>query len=418
MRIVFWMSASLLAWSYVAFPLVVLVRGRLRPRPYRTADVTPSVSIIIAAHDEAAVIAAKLNNLLAVDYPAERLEIVVASDASTDGTDGIVSGFANRGVRLLTLPRGGKAAALEAAVAVATGSVLVFTDANSMFDRAAVRALVRPFADRAVGGVAGNQVYLSDDDSSSSTGERGHWGLDRVLKRAESAAGNVIAATGAIYAIRRELFRPIPSGVNDDFYESLSVIAAGARLVFAEDAVAYEPTSSSRSAEYRRKVRVLMRGLRCAVSVPALFDPRRVGFYALQLGSHKVLMRTMAVPLVAMAASAPMLWRRGPIYRLATAGQAVAYALAAMGLVGGRHRLFRARPFALAAHFCLVQAASLEASIRVLRGDRVDRWTPERAGAEPPAPDAAVDAEPVSTNAAAVDRDAAVAEIAAVAART
>ena len=400
MRIVFWLSATLLAWSYVAFPIVVLVRGRLRPRPYRMADLTPRVSIIIAAHDEAGVIAAKLDNLLAVDYPAAHLKIVVASDASTDGTDGIVADYADRGVRLLALPRGGKAAALEAAVAVTTGSILVFTDANSIFDRAAVRALVRPFADPAVGGVAGNQVYLSGDDSPASTGERGHWGLDRMLKRAESAAGNVIAATGAIYAIRRELFRPIPSGVNDDFYESLSVIAAGSRLVFAEDAVAFEPTASSRSAEYRRKVRVLMRGLRCAISVPALFDPRRVGFYALQLVSHKLLMRTMAVPLIALAASAPILWRRGPIYGLATVGQAVAYALAAIGLVGGRHRLFRARPFALAAHFCLVQAASLEASIRVLRGDRVDRWTPERAATGRPTTDDAGEAKPVSRNAA------------------
>jgi cellulose synthase/poly-beta-1,6-N-acetylglucosamine synthase-like glycosyltransferase len=387
-RLLFWLSTSLLAYSYAVFPLLVLVRGRLRPRPFRPAEVTPSVTIVIAAHDEGGVIGAKLRNLLAVDYPSDCLEIIVASDASTDRTDEIVAGFAADGVRLLPLPRGGKAAALEAAVSIASGDVLVFTDANSMFDPGALRALVRPLADRSVGGVAGNQVYVSGDDPSASTGERGHWDLDRRLKRAESAAGNVIAATGAIYAIRRELFRPVPPGVNDDFYESLSVIASGARLVFAEDAVAYEPTASSREAEYRRKVRVLMRGLRCALSVPSLFDPRRHGFYALQLVSHKVFMRTMAIPLVALAASAPALWRRGPVYRLATLGQAVAYATAVIGTVGARYRVLRARPFALAAHFCLVQAASLEATIRVLRGARVDRWTPERVVRVETAPDA------------------------------
>jgi cellulose synthase/poly-beta-1,6-N-acetylglucosamine synthase-like glycosyltransferase len=377
-RLVFWLSTSLLAYSYAVFPLLVLVRGRLRPRPFRRADVTPPVTIVIAAHDEAGVIGAKLRNLLAVDYPSDCREIVVASDASTDGTDEVVAGFAADGVRLLSLPRGGKAAALEAAVAIATGDVLVFTDANSMFDPGALRALVRPLADPSIGGVAGNQVYMTGHDASASTGERGHWDLDRRLKRAESAAGNVIAATGAIYAIRRELFRPVPPGVNDDFYESLSVIASGARLVFAEDAVAFEPTAASRQAEYRRKVRVLMRGLRCALSVPSLFDPRRHGFYAIQLASHKLFMRTMAIPLVALAASAPALWRRGPVYRLATVCQGVAYASAVIGTVGTRHRILRTRPFALAAHFCLVQAASLEATIRILGGARVDRWTPER----------------------------------------
>lgn len=385
MRLIFWLSAGLLAWAYALFPALVLARGRLRPRPFAVSDDTPCVTIIVAAHNEAAVIGAKLRNLLDLDYPPDRRELVVASDGSTDGTDGIAAGFGAEGVRVLSLPRGGKAAALEAAVARSAGEILVFTDANSMFAPGALRALVRPFADPAVGGVAGNQVYSAGTDDATSTGERGHWDLDRRLKAAESAAGNVIAATGAIYAIRRALFRPIPEGVNDDFYESLSVIASGARLVFAPDAVATEPTSASREAEYRRKVRVLMRGLRCAISTPVLFDPRRHGFYSLQLLSHKVLMRTMALPLVALAVSAPALWRRGLIYRVATLGQAVSYALAAIGALAAEHPIARRKPFAIPAYFCLVQAASLEATVRVLRGRRVDRWTPERTEAKAPA---------------------------------
>lgn len=384
MRLIFWLSAGLLAWSYALFPALVLARGRLRPRPYAESDDTPCVTIVVAAHNEAAVIGAKLRNLLDLDYPPDRRELVVASDGSTDGTDGIAAGFGAEGVRVLSLPRGGKAAALEAAVARSSGEILVFTDANSMFASDALRALVRPFADPSVGGVAGNQIYTAGAEDATSTGERGHWDLDRRLKAAESAAGNVIAATGAIYAIRRALFRPIPAGVNDDFYESLSVIASGSRLVFAPDAVATEPTSASREAEYRRKVRVLMRGLRCALSTPVLFDPRRHGFYSLQLLSHKVLMRTMALPLVALAVSAPALWRRGLVYRVATLGQAVSYTLAAIGTLAADHPIARRKPFAIPAYFCLVQAASLEAMVRVVRGRRVDRWTPERTGAEEP----------------------------------
>jgi cellulose synthase/poly-beta-1,6-N-acetylglucosamine synthase-like glycosyltransferase len=378
MRVAFWLSAALLGWSYALFPALVLVRGRLRPRPYAQGDDSPCVTIVIAAHNEAGVIGAKVRNLLDLDYPSDRREIVIASDGSTDGTQAIVARFAAEGVRLLSLPRGGKAAALEAAVAGSAGEILVFTDANSVFAPGALRALVRPFADPSIGGVAGNQVYSDGPDDPTSTGERGYWDLDRRMKSAESAAGNVIAATGAIYAIRREHFRPIPDGVNDDFYESLSVIASGARLVFAPDAVAWEPTMASREAEYRRKVRVLMRGLRCAVSTPALFDPRRHGFYSLQLLSHKVLMRTMAAPLVVLAVSAPALWRRGLVYRIATVGQAVSYGLAAIGTLAADRPFARRKPFAIPAYFCLVQAASLEATVRVLRGARVDRWTPER----------------------------------------
>ncbi|MGH3060093.1 MAG: glycosyltransferase, partial [Gaiellaceae bacterium] len=241
-RTLFWLGAGALAFTYVLFPLLVLLRAALRPRPHRLDDSTPQVTMVIAAHNEAATIGAKLENLLSLDYPPERLEVVIASDGSDDDTDDIVRAYAGRGVRLLTPGRVGKADALNAAVAASGGEILVFSDANSMYAPDALRALVRPFADPAVGGVAGDQRYLSSDGADAiASGEQHYWNLDRMLKQAESRAGNAISATGAIYAVRRSLFRPVAPAVTDDFYISTGVIAAGYRLVFAPDAVAYEP---------------------------------------------------------------------------------------------------------------------------------------------------------------------------------
>ena len=280
-RSVFWGAGATIVATYAVFPVGLLVRGALMRRPVRSAAIEPSVSIIIAARNEAADIGRRLENLAALDYPRDRLEVVIASDGSEDATAAIVARWAERGVRLLDLPRVGKADALNAAVAASTGEILVFSDANSMFAPDAVRALVRRFADPEVGGVAGDQRYeAAATGDALAEGERGYWDLDRLLKIAESRAGNVVSATGAIYAIRRSLFRPVATGVTDDFYTSVQVVAQGRRLVFARDAVAFEPPAKSGGDEFGRKVRIMTRGLRGTILMRELLDPRRHGFYA------------------------------------------------------------------------------------------------------------------------------------------
>lgn len=378
-RILFWLGAGTLAYTYVLFPLLVLVRAALRPRPHESADITPTVTMVIAAHNEAASIGDKLENLLSLDYPPERLEVVIASDGSDDGTDAIVRAYTGRGVRLLAPGRVGKAAALNEAVAAARGEILVFSDANSIYTRDALRALVRPFADPAVGGVAGNQLYLSDDGAAViARGELHYWNLDRALKEAESRAGNTISATGAIYAVRRSLFRPVPPAVTDDFFISTGVIAAGNRLVFAPDAIAYEPVAETGGREWQRKVRVMTRGLRGVLQRRGLLDPREHGFYALQLLTHKLLRRTMVFPLALTAVTAPLLWQRGRLYRAATVLQSCLYGLGAAGLLLERSSVGKRKVLALPAYFCFVNLASLQAIWNVARGRRIERWTPRR----------------------------------------
>jgi len=214
--VLWWSAAALVLYTYLLFPALVFLRGLLGRRPYKPGEITPRLSLIIAAHNEANTIGAKLDNILSLDYPHERLEVVVASDGSTDNTEAIVSRYARQGIKSLSLPRQGKAPALNAAVAASTGEILVFSDANSMYAPDALRALTRPFADPEVGGVAGDQRYLSGRRADlGSEGERRYWDFDRKLKQFQSRAGSAISATGAIYAIRRSLFRPVPAGVTD-----------------------------------------------------------------------------------------------------------------------------------------------------------------------------------------------------------
>jgi glycosyltransferase involved in cell wall biosynthesis len=386
--LLFWLAVGLVGYTYVGFPLIVLLRSRFRPRPHTTADITPTVSVIIAAHDEAASIGPRVDNLLALDYPADRLEVVIASDGSTDATVDEVRRRADPRVRVLDLPRTGKATALNTAVAASTGEILVFSDANTAYAPDAVRQLVRSFADPEVGGVAGNQVYLPASATNGPTdpaaatavgaGERSYWDFDRLVKDAESLGGSVISATGAIYAMRRELFVEVPDGVTDDFVTSTRVIAADRRLVFEPAAVALEPVAGSSGREYRRKVRIMTRGLRGVAVARGLLDPRRSGFYALQLLTHKVLRRLMAIPLLVIAATSVALWDDGPIYKVAVIGQAGVYGLGAIGLAL-RDRPAGRRPwFAIPAFFVLVNVASLHALLNLLSGRRIDRWQPAR----------------------------------------
>ena len=305
--------------------------------------------------------------------------MVVAADGCDDGTDAAARARGDGRVRVLSLPRVGKASALNAAVGVATGEILVFSDANSLYAGDALRALVAPFADPDIGAVAGDQRYLADHaEAAVATGERLYWDLDRAIKRAESRGGNAISATGAIYAVRRALFSRVPPGVTDDFATSTAVIAQGKRLVFAPEAIAFEPVARSGRDEFARKVRVMTRGLNAVVARHELLDPRRYGFYALQLLSHKVLRRLMALPLAALALTAAVEARRSRAFRALAAAQGALYGLGTAGLFLRRSGGWRSRVLALPAYFCLVNGASLAALWNVLRRREIDRWEPRR----------------------------------------
>ena len=379
MEILFWGAAGLIAFTFVIFPVLLLLRGRAMRRPWKSGESAPRVSLIIAAHNEAHCIGKRLENILALDYPRDRLEVLLASDGSSDGTCEVAARYAGDGVTVLPLPRRGKAGALNAAVARSTGEILVFSDANSLFVPEALRLLVRPFADPEVGGVAGNQRYLSGGaQGEGGEGERRYWDFDRALKQAEGAAGSTISATGAIYAIRRSLFKDVPDGVTDDFVISTRVVAQGKRLVFEPGAVAFEPVAGSSDLEFGRKVRIVTRGLRGVLVMRELLNPLRFGFYSVQFLWHKVLRRLMVFPLLVMLLLNPLLLGSGDLYRWSMAAQAGFYGSALAYLLFRNTSLGRLKLLSIPFFFCLVNAAALLATWNLVRGYRIDRWEPKR----------------------------------------
>ena len=379
--IIFWTAVVLIVYTYIGFPLGVVLRGLFWAHPYRKDELTtePSVSIVISAYNEAKSIAAKLDNILSLEYPRDCLKVIIASDGSTDGTDSIVQNYEEHGVKLLSLSRVGKAAALNAAVKAASGEILVFSDANSMYKKDAIQQLVRPFGDPKVGGVAGNQVYRTESSGgSSSDGERAYWNFDRMLKQFQGKSGNTLAATGAIYAIRRSLFESIPDGVSDDLFTSTGIIVRGYRLVFAPNAIAYEPVAATSQVEFGRKVRVIMRSWKAFMFRSELFNPWQYGYYALQLFSHKIMRYLVVFPLLILFLVSVFLWNAGFIYQLATIAQIVFYACAALGLIFKGTSLSRKKIFTIPFYFSMVNAASLVAIIKVLRGQQIKHWEPQR----------------------------------------
>ena len=372
-------SLFAIAAPFVLYPFALFLRALVAADPVADDDHTPDVDLIICAHNEAASIRAKLENALALDYPESCLTIWVASDGSTDETVQIAREFESRGVRVLDLPRRGKAHALDMATEASRAEILAFSDANSQWERSALRALMRPLADPRVGGVAGDQRYgkLADrDQHDASVGERSYWSFDRRLKHWQSRSGNAISATGAIYAVRRSLFQPPPPDATDDFMISTGVIAQGKRLVFNENAVAVEPPAEGSTGEFNRKVRIITRGLRAVSYRRALLNPARTGAYAFELLIHKLWRRLTWIPLMVLLFASPLFWAAGGT--LAVLGMLVVGGFTA-GIVGLLcPGLQRFKLISMPAYGVMVNAACAKATINALRGHRVSHWDPER----------------------------------------
>lgn len=376
----FWGALGVIVYSYVGFPLLLLLRGLLGRRAVQHGTHTPSVSVIIAAYNEAAIIVEKVENTLALDYPRDKLEIIVASDGSNDATNSLVARFA-ASVRLLELPRQGKNRTLNAAVEQARGDILVFSDADSLLAPDALRHLIAPFEDAEVGGVGGEHRYATQMFSGSS--ERTFWKIKRGLRELQSQAGSMTTAEGQLYAIRRELFQPVPVNVTDDFFISIQVPAAHRRLVFVPEAAAYEKVGTAPQAAFARKVRITTRWFSTVWAMRRLLNPFQYGFYAMQLISLKVLRRLTIVPVTLLAITAPLLWRHGWLYKLATLGQVAFHGAAAAGYLLRGKRVARIKPVKAALGFDMSNVAALIALSNVIRGKQQSNWVPQRATVAP-----------------------------------
>ena len=380
MTTVFWASVGLVAYVYVGYPLLLFLVSRIWSRPVRKAPVTPRVTMIIAAYNEEEAIAAKLENALALDYPPDRLEIIVASDGSTDSTNRIVAErYAGR-ARLLALPRGGKTAAQNQAAAVATGEILVFSDATTMYDRGALAAMVASYADPGVGSVGGDVRYVTEGQAAASKGRQLYWNYEAAIRRWESRIFTVIGATGCIYSIRRSLYTPLDPAAISDYVQPAKALLRGFRSVVEDDATCWEVAESKELGdELRRRARVVLRGLRGLGYMPQVLDPIRHPFLCFQVVSHRLL--RYAVPLLmilAFASNAALL--AAPAYRVTFALQAAFYGAALIALVLDR---FHVRPPGLfiPLYFCLINLAPLVAVWSLLRGEKKVVWETGSPGA-------------------------------------
>jgi cellulose synthase/poly-beta-1,6-N-acetylglucosamine synthase-like glycosyltransferase len=378
--VIFYLSIAVIIYTYIGFSLLLFLRGTLFPKPHKQdASYRPTISMIVAAYNEEDSIVAKIENIKAMDYPKDKVEFLIASDGSSDATNALVEANKNEQIRLLALERLGKAKALNAAIAVATGEVLVFSDANSMYSADALVHLAKHFADAQIGGVAGNQVYLKNKSSAENAGETSYWSIDRQLKIWESRGGNTISATGAIYAIRRSLFHEVMEGVTDDFYVSSNVISQGSRLVFEPEAIAYETVAKNQSKEFGRKVRIMTRGLNAVVQMRHLLNPFRYGFYSLQLFTHKVLRRLLFIPFILVFLCNIILATQGWFYQLLLIPQVLLYGMAFIGWLLLQQGRKLPRLIALPTYAVMVYVAAAQATWNVIIGKQIVRWSTERA---------------------------------------
>jgi cellulose synthase/poly-beta-1,6-N-acetylglucosamine synthase-like glycosyltransferase len=364
----------------VGYPMLLALSGVLLRRRRQLDDAEPSVSLIIAAHNEEACLPRKLENALALDYPRGKLEIIVASDGSTDRTAQIAASFSDRGVVLRQFPRIGKTGIQNHAVRTATGDILVFSDANALYRPDAIRKLVRNFADPAVACVVGQLEYASAGESAADC-ERSYWQYEKFMKQRESELSSLIGANGSIYAIRRGDYIEIENDLISDLVEPLALVKRGRRVVYEPEAISVEEASKGNSVEFRRKVRILTRSIKGLVHMRALLNPFRYGIFSMQLLMHKVLRYLVPYFLISAFVSLGVLAGLG-IYQVPFALASAAMAIAV--LVGRAPRAGKSNLLVRACHFfyyyLLVNYAMVPAWINVVRGTSITVWVPEREG--------------------------------------
>jgi len=376
----FWTTVVALAYTFVGYPALVWAVARLRPRPVSRADVQPDVSVLIAAHNEAAVIGARIENCLALDYPADRLEIVVASDGSTDATVEIARRYERAphpgpAVRVVVYPwRRGKPSILNDTVPQCHGEIVVLADARQRYDPDAVRRLAENFADPRVGAASGELTLLNEAGVAVGDGVGAYWRYEKLLRRSESALDSTIGATGAIYAIRRRLFEPILADtLLDDVLIPVRIARRGFRVVFDARARAWDRAAITARQEYTRKVRTIG-------GVAQLFTRERWLLVPthrlwLQAVSHKALRLVAPFLMVAALGTSAILATRSRLHAAALAAQLGFYGAALVGglLRGGGGRI--ARLLAVPYAFCLLNGTTVVALARFATGRHTVQWT-------------------------------------------
>jgi cellulose synthase/poly-beta-1,6-N-acetylglucosamine synthase-like glycosyltransferase len=371
LQILFWLAVGVIFYTFFGYPLLVAGLARWLRRPVEQKSIFPKMTLLIPAYNEASVIAHKIENSLALDYPSDHLDIIVVTDGSDDETPDIVASYMEQGVQLYHQPcRRGKMAAINRVMPMVKGDIAVFSDANAMIETGSLKAIARNFADSSVGGVAGEKRV-------SEGGEGLYWRYESFLKRCDSALSSVMGAAGELFAIRSQLFKPPPeNALIDDFMMSLRLVEKGWRVVYEPEAIATEEPSVTILGEWRRRTRIAAGGFQSIGWLPGLLNPAR-GRVAWQYFSHRVLRWAVTPFLLPIVYGLNLILLRVPGYRPIFAAQTVFYIIAFLGYVLERNNV-RLTLFHIVLYFCFTNAAALAGFWRYVTGSQPVTWVKAR----------------------------------------
>ena len=377
-QIIFWLAIAALFYTYAGYPLLVYLLSLLSPKNIERAKIEPPVTILITAYNEEKAIRAKLENTLRIDYPTNKLEILVASDGSTDKTDEIVKEFAAHGVKLFRQEgRVGKTITQNNAVEQANGEIILFSDATTNYKTDVLREIVPNFADETIGCVAGKLIYVDESASNVGKGAQSYWNYETFLKQSESSACSLIGASGCLYAVRKSAYKPMYAEACSDFLICTVIYEQGLRSIYEPNAVCTEDTNNRTDKEMQMRVRVISQTFTDLWRNREMLNPFRSGFYAVELFSHKVLRYAVPLFLILIFVSNAILAAHSIFYEIIFLAQIAFYLLA---LTGWLFERFGAKigVFAIPHYFVLANLASVLGFYKFMRGERFAAWEPIR----------------------------------------
>lgn len=379
MQIIFFTSLFMIAYVYIGYPLCASLLAALKKnKTDKNNSYQPNITILIAAYNEEENIKETIKNKLAQDYPFEKVQIIVISDESTDQTDDIVKKFKNKGVKLLRqIPRAGKTSALNLGIKSASGDILVFSDANSIYEKNALKMLIRNFHDPQVGYVTGKMIYTNTDGSTIGDGCSSYMKYENLLRKIETDIGSVAGVDGGIDAVRKKLYQPMNPDQLPDFVLPLKVVEQGYRVVYEPDALLKEQSLKNADDEYRMRVRVSLRALWALKDMRKLLWNKNNLQFSWQLWSHKVLRYLCFIFLIAAYLSNLLLWSDHKLYNVLFVFQSVGYIGAIITPFLFRfNKMFRILFFIH--YFVLLNMASMHAFIKFMQGKKQIIWSPRK----------------------------------------
>lgn len=379
-EMLFWMTLGTILLTYFGYPLLLYIACRMFSRDTVLSADLPQVTIVISAYNEEQNIRAILENKLALDYPKDKLKIIVVSDGSTDGTDSIVRSFENLGIRLIVqCPRQGKTAALNRAVAEAKGEIIVFSDANSIYKSSALRLLVRNFGDPSTGYVTGKMVYTDDKGSLIGDGCSAYMKYENMLRAMETRVSSLVGVDGGIDAVRKSLYKPMRADQLPDFILPLNIVEQGYRVVYEPEAILREDALTDSNDEFRMRVRVILRSLHALWDKRHIFNPLRYGVYSFQLIMHKLLRYLAGIFQLLSLMSNILLINRETVYLWLFGGQIIFYVFAFLGMMLKDKN--KVALFAYPYYFCLLNLSGITAILKFMNGEKQITWNPRKGGA-------------------------------------